>query len=346
MKTTYNFFLCCLILATLLFVSCSKDDTELLPLTVTSVTPANNAVGVKVEDPIIITFSRPVSKTLANLTGIVLTKSTGETVTTSMTFSADGTSVTIKPNGLLVNNVIYKLAVKEVQTDDGAIVTPYSSSFTTIVSPLTVVTVVPASGSVDLQNIKQVVFTLSKKIANTKSNLDGIKFGEYGLDGVLVVRSYPLLVKSISEDGLSVVISFPEYLLTVGVKYAAALEKITAEDGALLSYAATIFTMKDAPLAVAYISPANGATGVALDSKVVVTFNKQLKTSTVPGFTVDGYNGEGWTMEFDGMKTVTFACKTALKSEAKYGLMKFGDIISASGEKMDKLPDYSFTTGK
>lgn len=325
--------------------SCQNEE-PILPLSVTSVTPLNDATGVATDVPIVITFSRPVSKTPANLTGIVLTKSTGEIVTNSMAFNTDGTSVTITPNGTLANNVIYKLAIKDVQTDDGAVVTPLNSSFTTVVSPLKVLSVVPSEGSKDLQNLKQVVFTLSKKVANTNANLNGIRFGEYGSDGVLVVRSYPLLVKSISEDGLSVVISFPEYMLSVGVKYAAALDKLVAEDGSVLSYAATTFTMKDAPLAVAYISPANGATGVALDSKIVVVFNKQLKPSTVPGFTVYGYSGESWTMEFDGTKTVTFTCKTALKGESKYGLMKFGDIISATGEKLDKLPDYSFTTRK
>ncbi len=340
-------FLAVIFAVTLTFTSCEKpEDDPVLPLSVTSVTPSNNAVGVKVEDPIVLNFSRPVSKTPANLVGIVLTKSTGETVVTSMTFSDDGASVTIKPSGLLANNVIYKLAVKDVQTDDGAIVTPYSSSFTTITTPLTVVAVVPADGSKDLQNIKQIVFTLNKKIANTKSNLDGIRFGEYGLDGVLIIRSYPLLVKSISEDGLSVIISFPEYLLSAGVKYAAALDKISAEDGAFLSYSAMTFTMKDVPLAVANITPANGAKDVALDSKVVVIFNKQLKPSTIPGFTVNGYAGESWSMEFDGTKTVTFTCKTALKAESKYSLLVFGEIISASGEKLDKLPDYSFTTKK
>jgi len=333
-------------MATLLFVSCSKDEPERLPLTVTSVTPLNDATGVATDVPIVITFSRPVAKTPANIIGITLTKSTGEVVTNSKAFSDDGASITITPNGTLANNVIYKLAVKDVKTDDGAIVTPFNSSFTTMATPLKVLSVVPAEGSKDLQNLKQVVFTLSKKVGNTKSNLDCIRFGEFGSDGVLVVRPYPYLVKSISEDGLSVIVSFPEYMLSVGVKYAAALDKLVAEDGSVLSYAATTFTMKDVPLNVAYISPANGATGVALDSKIVVVFNKQLKPSTVPGFTVYGYSGESWTMEFDGMKTVTFTCKTALKGESKYSLMKFGDIISASGEKMDKLPDYSFTTGK
>lgn len=324
--------------------SCQNEE-PLLPLSVTSVTPANDATGIKVDAPIVITFSRPVAKTPINLTGIVLTKSTGEVVTNSKTFNENGTSITITPNGALANNVVYKLAVKDVQTDDGAIATPFNSSFTTV-SPLKVLNIIPAEGSKDLQNLKQVVFNLDKKVANTKSNIDCIRFGEFGSDGVLVVRPYPLLVKSISDDGLSVIISFPEYMLSVGVKYAAALDKLVAEDGSMLSYAATTFTMKDAPLAIANITPANGSINVALDSKVIVIFNKQLKASMVPGFTVAPKNGESWTMDFDGMKTVTFTCKTALKSETKYDFIKFGDIISYSGEKMEKLPDYSFTTAK
>ena len=324
--------------------SCQNEE-QVLPLTVTSVTPANDATGIKVDAPIVITFSRPVTKTPINLTGIVLTKSTGEVVTNSKTFNENGTVVTITPNGTLANNTVYKLAVKDVQADDGAIVTSFNSSFTTV-SPLKVLSIVPAEGSQDLNNLKQVVFTLDKKVTNTKSNIDCIRFGEFGSDGVLVVRPYPLLVKSISDDGLSVIISFPEYMLSVGVKYAAALDKLVAEDGSMLSYAATTFTMKDAPLAIANITPANGAINVALDSKVVVIFNKQMKASMVPGFTVSPKNGESWTMDFDGMKTVTFTCKTALKSETKYDFIKFGDITSYFGEKMDKLPDFSFTTGK
>lgn len=326
--------------------SCQNED-PILPLTVTKVNPPDQTKNLAVTGTFVdITFSRAISKNAANLTGVKLTDPTGAEVASVKTVNANGTVINIKPSSDLSQKTDYKVSVTGVATDDGAIVTPFTSTFTTVTLSLKVLSVIPANGAVDLQNIKQIVFTLDKKVANTKSNLDGIRFGEYGIDGVLIVRGYPLLTKTISADGMNIVLSFPEYMLSVGVKYAAALDKITAEDGSVLTYSAMTFTMKDAPLAIANISPANGATGVALDSKIVVVFNKQLKPGTVPGFTVYGYSGESWAMEFDGTKTVTFTCKTALKGESTYGLMKFGDIISATGEKLDKLPDYSFTTRK
>lgn len=325
--------------------SCQNEE-PILPLTITSVNPPDQTGKLPLSAYVDLTFSRAVSKNATNLIGIQLFNLTGAEIASTKSVNEAGTVVTIKPISDLLANTQYEVSVKDVVTDDGAVVAPFSSSFTTVMSPLKVLSIVPTEGSKDLQNLKQVVFNLDKKVANTKSNIDCIRFGEFGSDGVLVVRPYPLLVKSISDDGLSVIISFPEYMLSVGVKYAAALDKLVAEDGSMLSYAATTFTMKDAPLAIANITPANGSINVALDSKVIVIFNKQLKASMVPGFTVAPKNGESWTMDFDGMKTVTFTCKTALKSETKYDFIKFGDIISYSGEKMEKLPDYSFITAK
>ena len=97
MKTTYNFFSCCLIMATLLFVSCSKDDTELLPLTVTAVTPADQAKDIAVDKEVSITFSRAISKNATNLVGIQLLNPAGTEIASTKTINDAGTIVTVKP---------------------------------------------------------------------------------------------------------------------------------------------------------------------------------------------------------------------------------------------------------
>lgn len=329
-----------------LFWSCQKEEDPPLPLTVTSVTPQNGAVDVRVNESIVVTFSRAISKVPASVANITVTKANGSIVSIeSRVVSGDGLSVVLTPKGTLAPSTVHTISVKDVTTDDGVIVTPLTATFTTVTVPLKATAISPADGSKDLENVKQVVVTFDTKLEKTSDNLDKVVFGEY-ISNQFYFFGGLFITKSFSEDGLSVIINFAHpYLLDAGSTYVLQATNLVGENGAI-GGAYSKFTIKDAPLAIVSFTPANGATDVALDSKVVAIFNKRMKSSVAPGFTVGPKNGELWISKFDGIKTMTFECTTALRSETTYGLIKYGDIVSAGGEKMEILPNYSFSTKK
>ena len=221
----------------------------------------------------------------------------------------------------------------------------YNSSFNTVAAPLTIVSSVPANNAADVENLTKLVITFSKKIAKTQANLDAVTMGEL-INGTLYGFTSSHITKAISEDGLSVTIAMAANIASAGSTYVANLANVTAEDGGVLKTASIQFSTKNASLGFTSITPSNGATDVATNAKIVIVFNKLMKSNAMPGIAVLAMPGESWTSIFDGVKTLTFTCSTPLKSATKYELLKVGDIVSFAGEKMETLPAYSFTTGK
>lgn len=345
MKIACHFFSFCLITATLLFVSCGKDEPEPLSVTVTAVTPADQATGILISAEVSITFSRAISKNASTLVGIMLLDPSGAEVAATKTFNDAGTIVVIKPSAMLAQSTSYKISVKNVSTDDGAIAPVFTSTFKTLAGAPLIVSSLPANNAVDVENLTKVVVTFNKKIAKTALNIIGMDLGEY-VNGTVYGFSQTQVTPTISEDGLSVTFTLAANLASPGSIYYATFRDLAAEDGGVLKAGSIKFTTKNAPLGFASITPANGATDIALNSKVVIVFNKPMKSATLPGVMIMGFPGESWMASFDGYKTLTLSCGTPLKADSKYELWKIGDIVSFSGEKMEKLPDYSFTTGK
>lgn len=344
MKIILSPVIFCLLMATLLFVSCSKDEPERLPVTVTAVTPADQAKDVAVTQEVSITFSRAISKNAANFVGIQLLNLASTEIASAKTINDAGTVVTVKPTTALATATTFKVLVKNVATDDGVVVQTFNSSFATVIPPLTLASSVPANNAADVENLKQVVITFGKKIAKTQANLDAVTMGEL-INGTLYGFTASHITKAISEDGLSMTITMAANIASAGSSYIVNLVNVTAEDGGVLTAASIKFSTKNAPLGFASITPANGATNVATDAKIVIVFNKLMK-NVLPGIATYGMPGETWTVEFDGVKILTLTCTTPLKNATKYELLKVGDIVSFAGEKMETLPPYSFTTAK
>ena len=170
MKNTYIFFSFCLLMATLLFVSCSKDEPELLPLTVTAVSPTNNATGIEIPQAVTITFSRKIGTAQSNLSGVKIIAPDGSEVQSAKTLDAGGLLVTITPKAALDAGIPYKVQVKGVATDDGVQVTEFNSTFTTKSIPLALVSITPANGATGVSTSAKVVIVLSKKVKNTITN--------------------------------------------------------------------------------------------------------------------------------------------------------------------------------
>ena len=75
---------------TILFTSCTKDEPELLPLTVATVTPANNSTGIEIPQTVTITFSRKVGAAQSNLSGVKIIAPDGSEVQSNKALDTGG----------------------------------------------------------------------------------------------------------------------------------------------------------------------------------------------------------------------------------------------------------------
>jgi methionine-rich copper-binding protein CopC len=329
-------FFICIALFAILF-SCDEPDIK-TPLKVTSVTPSNNAIGVSVEPTITIEFSRTISKDQGNFDGIILENSSGEIVTTAKEVTENGLSISIKPTNKLEGDKMYKLSISEIVADDGEVVRQFSSAFKTGIAPLTLASCSILDGAKDVENLKEIILTFDRKIQKTLANFNSINLVDSKLnpvDGIL---------KFVSDDAKMVTIKFPEYLLDPGATYQVTVKNVTAEDGSKIEHPNIKFTIKDEPFGIVSITPENGSTVVALDTMVVVIFNKKIEGNGLPYFTIIGKCGESWTATTDKMKTITFTCDTILTNNITYSFLKFVNTVSVTGEILSELPPYSFTT--
>lgn len=159
-----------LFLATLFSTSCTKDDPELLPLTVAAVTPVNNSMGIEIPQTVTVTFSRKIGAAQSNLSGLKIIAPDGSEVQSTKTLDMDGLVVTITPKAALDAGVAYKVQAKGVTTDDGVHVTEFNSTFTTKSVPLALVSITPANGATGVSTSAKVVIVLSKKVKNAIVN--------------------------------------------------------------------------------------------------------------------------------------------------------------------------------
>jgi hypothetical protein len=135
----------------------------------------------------------------------------------------------------------------------------------------------------------------------------------------------------------------PKAALDPGISYKIQINAKTA-DGATVNTTSS-FTTKTLPLAMVSITPANGATGVSTSAKVVIVLSKKVKNTIASNLTIKPFPGESWTTTYDGDKTITLSCSTALKANTKYELWQLATIESLTDADKLTLPVYSFTTG-
>jgi methionine-rich copper-binding protein CopC len=167
MKTKFSLITFYILLATLLFTSCGEDEPELLPLTVTTVTPTNNSTGIEIPQTVTVTFSRKIGTAQSNLSGVKIIAPDGSEVQSTKTVDAGGLVVTVTPKAALDAGVAYKVQAKGVITDDGVQVAEFNSTFTTKSIPLALVSVTPANGATGVSTSAKVVIVLNKKVKNT-----------------------------------------------------------------------------------------------------------------------------------------------------------------------------------
>lgn len=256
-------------------------EADTSPPIVQSMTPLSGSVGQAVNSNIVVTFNETLSGTHPDgtFTSIISIDLSGTGAIAGATSTNNsGTVVTFNPTADLSGDRTYSVSVSGALDLASNRMTPISGHvFRTIdnIAPIISGTV-PLSGAVDVATNANVVITFSEAISGTANGsvtADVVRLYRSGTPGVVFAGARTL-------DSTRTVLTFnPTSDLDQNEFYEFGVSGVRDVSGNLLASTATNsgirFTTQGGPIITA-TNPVSGASGIALNSNIVVTFNKTL----------------------------------------------------------------------
>jgi hypothetical protein len=256
------------------------NDTDRTPPTVTSTAPANNATGVEADADISAEFSEDMDSATINASTFKLSRG-GVPVTGTVHYSADP-GATFDPDSSLLANTQYTATITTGAEDraGNALEADYTWSFTTGASPDPLAPVVvgtsPMGGAFNVAVSSLITATFSEPLDPST-----VTIATFTLDlGAVPVSG------TVSFAGVTATFD-PAVDLAPGSVYTATVTTdVTDLAGNHLAenFVWTFTTSPPpdvVPPSVIAITPANGATGVAVDINVTATFSEAMNPATI-----------------------------------------------------------------
>jgi len=287
---------------------------------VVTVDPVNGSTGVPTNVVPRVQFSKQVAVSAANFYLYPYYGGAGIGMTLAM--SADGLSVTLTPQSALENETFYCLYVNGVVdlegqnlAQDGQNLTCFTTGIGAQSGTPTVVAVSPGNGAVGVPVNAVVEVSMSVPVSVVSVGTNALTVTANG--AVVPVPG------TVSASGTTVTFT-PNNPLAVSTGYTVQEGGFTDLAGNVVQGFTSGFTTastgvpEQGPLQVTGFTPADGATGVAVNTGIVVTFNEAVDALTVNNASVkvqaNGLVVAG-TYAVNGA-TVTFTPQTALPGNA------------------------------
>src|SRR6202166_27359 len=257
--------------------------TTAAPPTVVSTVPTSGATAVPVNTTISATFSEAMNA--ATINGATFTLTGPGTTPVAGTVTYAGTTATFTPTALLANSTLFTAAITTGAKDAAGV--PLAANFVwtfTTAAPPTVVSTVPANGATAVAVNTTISATFSE--AMNAATINGTTFTVTGPGATPVAGT-------VTYAGSTATFT-PTSLLANSTLFTATITT-GAKDPAGVPLAANFvwtFTTAAAaspPTGVSTV-PANGATGVAVNTLVTATFSEAMYAATINAatFTVTG----------------------------------------------------------
>ena len=237
---------------------------------VSSSTPASTATGVLLASNVTATFSESV---FPGTISFVL-KNGSTTVPSAVTYDVASHTVTLDPTANLAAGITYTATLSGAQDLSGNTMSPVSWSFTTIAADVasTVSAQSPASGATGVPIGSNVTAIFSESvIASTISFVL-----KNGATTVATATSYDVASHTVTLD--------PTAPLALGTTYTLTLSGAQDLAGTTMASTSWSFTTAVANTTAPTVSaqtPASGATGVPVVSRVTATFSESVISSTI-----------------------------------------------------------------
>ena len=328
---------------------------DVIPPTVSSIVPANNATNVPTNSTVRVTFSEPMDPATINATNITLRNTgTSAAVTGVVTYDAATRVATFTPSALS-NATGYTVTVTTGVKDlsGNALVTAVTSTFTTSPAPdntaPTIVARTPANGATSVAINTNATVTFSEPMDPATITTTTITLAPTaGGPAVAATVTYNAATNTATLDPTTDLVNNTSYTLTVttGVKDAAG--------NALAATSTSTFTTVPDTIAPTVTSRTpTAATGVPLNTTVTVTFSEAMNATTVNGttFTLTRTSGVGSPAAVTGgiagnaaNQTFTFTPSLVLLPATTYQVTVTTGAKDLAGNALTGNFTFSFTT--
>jgi methionine-rich copper-binding protein CopC len=314
----------------IVFATAAPADTT--PPTVTSTTPANNAINVATNTAISAVFSEPIQSGTATF----LVKDAAQNVITGAT-TYGSNSAAFTPTSALSNSATYTVTLSGVQDIAGNTMTSTNWSFTTIAppdtTPPTVTTTAPAANASNVSVSTTVSATFSEAIQSGTAVITVKDPAQNVISGTTTFAS-----NSATFTPTSALANSTTY--TVTISGAKDLANNTMTDSA---FSFTTASLADTtPPSVTTTAPAANAANVSVSTTVSATFSEAIQSGSavitvkdpaqniIPGTTTFASN------------SATFTPTSALANSTTYTVTISGAKDLANNTMTDSA--FSFTT--
>jgi hypothetical protein len=280
--------------------------------TVTYVSPPNGFTGVAVNAPVQIQLGKTIDPTSVNATSLSLTPAVAGTVA----LSSSGTAITFTPSASLAAGQTYTVNASGFADEDGNIVTPFSSSFTTAISANSdtshgTITMAPTSGANGVPTNTVIVYTFSKPFDPVSIGTRSVQLYD-STDGFYVSGAFSFNASFTSVTLTPSAALEPNHQYCGYASYNSYVYDIA---GNYFNYLysqcfTTAAGVDTTPPTVISVTPANNATGIGPNNPVTLTFSKPMNPTTLTSANVAMFMGstlysQSFSASFDNT-TLTF----------------------------------------
>jgi hypothetical protein len=316
------------------------------PPYVTSTTPASGATDAGTGGSVSATFSSPMDPNTINSSNFALTGPSGA-VGGTVSYNSSTYTAVFTPTSLAAGTTYTATITTGVTNTSGtAMASQYSWQFTTTAAvdttPPTVILTSPSNAATGVSINSPISATFSE--AMNGSTINNSTF--------TVSNGSGYVSGSVNYDNSTHNVTFtPSQALSYQTSYTVTITTgVTdlAGNQMAASYSWTFVTGQapdTTPPTVYSNSPADGATGVSINSPITVTFSEAMATGTMNGstFTVNGVTG---TVNYDQpSKTATFTPSSPLAYSTSYTANVSTDVTDLAGNHMAAPYSWTFTTG-
>jgi len=318
----------------------NPDASDTTKPTVSQTSPANGATGVAINSSISVTFSEPIDPS-------TVTTSTFQVAGVTGALSVNGTTATFTPSSNLGNNTAYTVTlttgVKDAAGNTMAAI--YTCSFTTGAQAdttlPTVSSVSPANNATGTAVNAAVTATFSETmdVSTINSATFTLNQGSTPVSGTVTYSGITATFTPSSNLGYNTTYTVS---VTNGVKDAAGNAM-----AAIYTCSFTTGAQADTtPPAVSSVSPANNATGTAVNAAVAATFSETMDASTINSttFTLNqGSTPVSGNVTYSGT-TATFTPSISLSYSTTYTATITTGANDVAGNAIASNYSWSYTS--
>jgi ketosteroid isomerase-like protein len=311
--------------------------TTVAPPTVTSTIPVNSATTVAVNTVVSGTFSRAMNPGTINATTFTLTGPGATPVAGTISYS--GSTATFRPSALLATGTLYTATITTGAKDPAgaALAANFAWTFTTAVPP-TVVSTIPANGASAVAVNTAISAAFSE--AMDPATITSATFTLTGPGATPVPGTVTYAGTTATFTPVAILTTSTFYIATVttGAK--------DPTGAALAANFVWTFTTAAPPTIVSTI-PADGDTGVAVNTAISATFSEAMDPATINATTFalvgPGATSVGGTVSYSG-GTATFAPSTNLATGVLFTATITTGAKDPSGVGLSANYVWTFTT--